>query len=261
MSSSFPFTDHYIDKENDNIDPMDQISQLADAMPQLVWIAKPNGEVVYYNNRVSDFSGAYKDESGKWSWDGLLHPDDKIPTEQAWTEAIRTGGIYEKEHRVKMKDGSYCWHLSRAFPQKDQHGNILRWMGTATDIDEQKQVEQKIKEAEERWRTALESTEMGTWEYDPTNKTFFLSDVAKKIRGIGPEFDKPFEIHRETIFPEDLQLVIDAMEDALNRAEEKVFQVAYRVYKKGHEELYWIRSIGKVISDRYYAGHHCSKSS
>jgi len=250
MSSSFPVTDHYIDKENDNIDPMDQISQLADAMPQLVWIAKPNGEVVYYNNRVSDFSGAYKDESGKWSWAGLLHPDDKIPTEQAWTEAIRTGGIYEKEHRVKMKDGSYCWHLSRAFPQKDQHGNILRWMGTATDIDEQKQVEQKIKEAEERWRTALESTEMGTWEYDPTNKTFFLSDVAKKIRGIGPEFDKPFEIHRETIFPEDLQLVIDAMEDALNRAEENVFQVAYRVYKKGHEELYWIRSIGKVICDK-----------
>jgi PAS domain S-box-containing protein len=250
MSSFFPVTDHYIDKENDNIDPMDQINLLADAMPQLVWIAKPNGEVVYYNNRVSDFSGAYKDESGKWSWEGLLHPDDKIPTEQAWTEAIRTGGIYEKEHRVKMKDGSYCWHLSRAFPQKDQHGNIVRWMGTATDIDEQKQVEQKIKEAEERWRTALESTEMGTWEYDPTNKTFFLSDVAKKIRGIGPEFDKPFEIHRETIFPEDLQLVIDAMEDALKKGEENVFQVAYRVYKKGHEELYWIRSIGKVICDK-----------
>ena len=250
MSSFFPVTDHYIDKENDNIDPMDQINLLADAMPQLVWIAKPNGEVVYYNNRVSDFSGAYKDESGKWSWEGLLHPDDKIPTEQAWTEAIRTGGIYEKEHRVKMKDGSYCWHLSRAFPQKDQHGNIVRWMGTATDIDEQKQVEQKIKEAEERWRTALESTEMGTWEYDPTNKTFFLSDVAKKIRGIGPEFDKPFEIHRETIFPEDVQMVIDAMEDALKKGEENVFQVAYRVYKKGHEELYWIRSIGKVICDK-----------
>ncbi|SHF21838.1 PAS domain-containing sensor histidine kinase [Flavisolibacter ginsengisoli] len=250
MSSFFPVTDHYIDKENDNIDPMDQINLLADAMPQLVWIAKPNGEVVYYNNRVSDFSGAYKDESGKWSWEGLLHPDDKIPTEQAWTEAIRTGGIYEKEHRVKMKDGSYCWHLSRAFPQKDQHGNILRWMGTATDIDEQKQVEQKIKEAEERWRTALESTEMGTWEYDPTHKTFFLSDVAKKIRGIGPEFDKPFEIHRETIFPEDVQMVIDAMEDALKKGEENVFQVAYRVYKKGHEELYWIRSIGKVICDK-----------
>src|SRR6476620_559795 len=250
MSSFFPVTDHYIDKKNDFIDPMDQISLLADAMPQLVWIAKPNGEVIYYNNRVSEFSGAYKDESGKWSWEGLLHPDDKTPTEHAWTEAVRTGGIYEKEHRVKMKDGRYCWYLSRAFPQKDQHGNILRWLGTATDIHEQKLVEEKIKEAEERWRTALESTEMGTWEYDPANKTFFLSDVAKKIRGIGPEFDKPFEIHRQTIHPEDVQLVINTMEDALAKGEENVFQVAYRVYKKGQEELFWIRSIGKVICDK-----------
>jgi PAS domain S-box-containing protein len=250
MSSPFIGSDHYIAPEHSFRDTTDQISLLADALPQLVWIAQPNGEVVYYNNRIADFSGASKDESGKWSWQGLLHPDDMMATEQAWKEAVSTGEVYEKEHRILMKDGTYCWHLSRAFPQKDDQGNILRWLGTATDIDEQKQVEQKIKEAEERWRTALESTEMGTWEYDPTNKTFFLSDVAKKIRGIGPEFDKPFEIHRETIYPDDVQLVIDAMEEALKRGEEKVFQVAYRVYKKGHEELYWIRSIGKVICDK-----------
>jgi PAS domain S-box-containing protein len=250
MSSPFIGSDHYIAPEQSFRDTKDQISLLADAMPQLVWIAQPNGEVVYYNNRIADFSGASKDESGKWSWQGLLHPDDMMATEQAWKEAVSTGEVYEKEHRILMKDGTYCWHLSRAFPQKDDQGNILRWLGTATDIDEQKQVEQKIKEAEERWRTALESTEMGTWEYDPTNKTFFLSDVAKKIRGIGPEFDKPFEIHRETIYPDDVQLVIDAMEEALKRGEENVFQVAYRVYKKGHEELYWIRSIGKVICDK-----------
>jgi PAS domain S-box-containing protein len=250
MSSPLPVTGPFIDGEKHSIDIMHQISLLADAMPQLVWIAQPNGEVVYYNNRVSDFSGAVKDDTGRWSWKGLLHPDDNAPTEIAWSEAVRNGGIYEKEHRVMMKDGGYRWHLSRAFPQKDKQGHILRWLGTATDIHEQKLVEQKIKEAEERWRTALESTEMGTWEYDPSNKTFFLSDVAKKIRGIGPEFDKPFEIHRETIHPDDIQLVINAMEDALAKSEENVFQVSYRVYKKGHDEIFWIRSIGKVIFDK-----------
>ena len=173
-----------------------QVSQLADAMPQLVWIAQPNGEVVYYNDRITDFSGAYKDNEGNWMWEGLLHPDDKTSTDKAWKEAVRTGGTYDIEHRVLMKDGEYRWHLSRAYPQQDKNGTILRWLGTATDIHEQKLVEQKVKEAEKRWRTALEATEMGTWEYDPANKTFFLSDVAKKIRGIGPEFDKPFEIHR-----------------------------------------------------------------
>ncbi len=224
-----------------------QVSQLADAMPQLVWIAQPNGEVVYYNDRITDFSGAYKDNEGNWMWEGLLHPDDKTSTDKAWKEAVRTGGTYDIEHRVLMKDGEYRWHLSRAYPQQDKNGTILRWLGTATDIHEQKLVEQKVKEAEKRWRTALEATEMGTWEYDPANKTFFLSDVAKKIRGIGPEFDKPFEIHRETIHPDDLHQVVNAMEQALAKGDENVFQVAYRVFKKGQQGLYWIRSIGKVI--------------
>ncbi|HJW16604.1 MAG TPA: PAS domain-containing protein, partial [Flavisolibacter sp.] len=167
MSSPIIGTDHFIEPEHSFIDTKDQLSLLADAMPQLVWIAQPNGEVIYYNNRIADFSGAYKDEEGKWMWKGLLHPDDLVSTEQAWKKAVATGGIYEKEHRILMKDGSYCWYLSRAFPQKGEQGNIIRWLGTATDINEQKLIEQKIKEAEERWRTALESTEMGTWEYDP----------------------------------------------------------------------------------------------
>ncbi|MGN6400839.1 MAG: PAS domain-containing sensor histidine kinase, partial [Flavisolibacter sp.] len=224
-----------------------QISLLADAMPQLVWIAKANGEVIYYNSRVQEFAGAYKGADGAWSWAGLLHDADQESTAKVWEKAVLTGGIYEKEHRVKMKDGSFRWHLSRAFPQKNDSNEVVNWFGTATDIHEQKLLEEKIKKAEERWRTALEATEIGTWEFDPSTKNFFLSDVAKKIRGFGPEMDRPFEMHRETIHPDDVQRVADAMQNALDSGREETFSMEYRVFKKNVAQWCWIRSIGRVI--------------
>src|SRR6476661_100993 len=176
MSSSFipqaePFlSGHFFDES------LKPLSLLADAMPQLVWIAKANGEVVYYSNRVGEFAGAQKEANGAWSWQGLLHPEDQEPTAKAWTDAVQTCDIYQKEHRLQMKDGSYRWYLSRAFPQKNEKGEVVNWFGAATDIHEQKLVEEKIKEAEERWRTALEATQIGTWDFNPVTKTFFLSD-------------------------------------------------------------------------------------
>lgn len=224
-----------------------QLGLLADAMPQLVWIAKPNGEVFYYNNRVQQFAGAKKGADGAWHWEGLLHEEDLVPTANAWKQAVLTSGIYEKEHRVQMKDGSFRWHLSRAFPQKNEKGEVIKWLGTATDIHEQKRVEEKIKEAEERWRTALEATEIGTWDFNPSTKTFFLSDVARKIRGIGPEVENPFTLHRETIHPDDVQYVANTMQTVVAQGEEKTFAMEYRVFKNTDNQLCWIRSVGRII--------------
>ena len=95
-----------------------EISHLADSMPQLVWIADPEGNVVYYNSRVEEFAGAKKEADGQWSWHGLLHDEDLVPTVDAWTRALETATVYEIEHRVRMKDGSFKWHLSRGYPQK-----------------------------------------------------------------------------------------------------------------------------------------------
>ena len=203
------------------------LNALTDAMPQLVWIAKPDGEVIFYSNQVSEFAGAKKEANGSWSWQGLLHPEDQEPTAKAWGHAVLSRGTYEKEHRVQMKDGSFRWHLSRAFPQKNEKGEVLNWFGTATDIHEQKLVEEKIKETEERWRTALEATHMGTWDFNPATKTFYLSDVARSIRGLGPEIGNHFRLHRETIHPDDIRQVEGAMQAALEQAVSR-YGLSYR---------------------------------
>ena len=128
------------------------LNELANAVPQLVWVANKVGEVLYYNDRVAEFSGAYKTADGNWSWVGMVHKEDLKKTEQHWRRAVENGTIYQIEHRIRMKDDSYRWFLSRAIPQKDDEGNIVKWFGTATDIHAAKEAA-NILEEEVRRRT------------------------------------------------------------------------------------------------------------
>ncbi|MBD0284807.1 MAG: PAS domain-containing protein [Flavisolibacter sp.] len=221
------------------------LSNLADAMPQLVWIAETDGTVIYYNDRVVEFSGVSKLPNGKWQWEGLLHTEDLHGTLHAWNKAVQNGLVYEKEHRIKMKDGSYRWHLSRAFPQKDAHGRIIKWYGTATDIHEQKEVEEKIKEAEERWRTALEAAQIGTWDFNPQTKALYFSDVAKKIRGMDTDPQQALELHFDTIHPDDVQYVKNTFQQALSLGRENLYAVEYRI--RIADQIRWIKSVGRVL--------------
>lgn len=121
-----------------------ELSEMANAMPQLVWIADADGKVRFYNDRVAEFAGAKKLPDNQWQWEGLLHPEDLAPTNKAWMQAVATGETYVKEHRIQMKKGGYRWYLSRAHPQKDGTGNVLKWFGTATDIHEQKNLTEQL---------------------------------------------------------------------------------------------------------------------
>lgn len=111
-----------------------ELNELANSVPQLVWVADSNGDVLYYNNRVSEFAGASKKQDGNWSWEGLIHPDDLNETARAWRASVKNGTTYQVEHRVQMKNGAYRWFLSRAFPHRDENGNTLKWFGSATDV-------------------------------------------------------------------------------------------------------------------------------
>jgi PAS domain S-box-containing protein len=128
----------------------ERFRQLADAMPQLVWTAEPDGRVDYYNSRIVEFSGFERNADGTYSWEPVLHPDDLEASVGAWTTALRTGEKYEVAHRVMGADGTYRWFLSRGMPVLDERGRIRKWYGTATDIDDQKKAETALLEADRR---------------------------------------------------------------------------------------------------------------
>lgn len=119
--------------------------ELADAMPQLVWTAEPDGSVDYYNVRYKDYRGISKTQDGIFEWGLVLHEEDLRPTEAAWRHSVETGDIYQIEHRVQLVDGNYYWHLSRGLPVRDESGRIVKWFGTATNIEIVKQAEEKTR--------------------------------------------------------------------------------------------------------------------
>ncbi|MFL5345339.1 MAG: PAS domain-containing protein [Hyalangium sp.] len=112
--------------------------QLAEAVPQIVWITRPDGYHEYYNQRWYDYTGLEPGQSQGEGWQGLFHPDDMPETLRRWHHSLRTGEPYEIEYRCRRHDGVYRWFLGRALPVRDASGRIAKWFGTCTDIDEQK---------------------------------------------------------------------------------------------------------------------------
>ncbi len=122
-------------------EPEDRYRLLADAMPQLVWITDGAGNELYSNSRLADYLELSEITEGERIWPRLLHPEDLDLTAECWARALEAGSGYECEHRLRMRDGSYRWHLSRATPALNAAGEVTTWFGTATDIDATKRAE------------------------------------------------------------------------------------------------------------------------
>ncbi len=124
--------------------------QLADSMPQIVWTARPDGYLDYYNERWYEFTGFERSLEGDESWVPILHPEDAQGCLNQWYEAVKSGQAYQIEYRFWDRHTStYRWHLGRSLPIKDENGTILRWFGVCIDIDDQKQAEATIQQLNE----------------------------------------------------------------------------------------------------------------
>jgi PAS domain S-box-containing protein len=115
-----------------------EFQALAQTLPNLVWTAQPDGTADWFNDRVYEYSGRQPGDVLFAGWQELLHADDLAPTVQRWQAAVGDGEVYNVEYRLRRRDGAYRWHLGRALPVFGDDGRILRWIGTATDIHEQK---------------------------------------------------------------------------------------------------------------------------
>lgn len=122
--------------------------QLADSMPQIVWTARPDGYLDYFNERWYEFTGFGRDRFGDTSWQPILHPDDAQSVHESWYDCVSSGEPFRIECRFwDRHERRWRWFMGRALPVRDQGGNIVKWFGTCTDIDEQKRVETELRQA------------------------------------------------------------------------------------------------------------------
>lgn len=136
-----------------------KFSTLAETVPQLVWMAEPDGFIFWYNRNWYEYTGTTPEEMEGWGWQSVHDPDILPAVIERWKSSIETGESFEMEFPLRGRDGEFRWFLTRVNPARDAEGRIVRWFGTNTDIDVQRRLDQRnrfIIELDEAVR-ALES--------------------------------------------------------------------------------------------------------
>ena len=114
---------------------------LAKAIPQILWTATPTGSLDSFNPRWAEYTGLAARRSPDRGWLGSLHPEDVRRWLEGWERAVARAEKLSIDLRLRRADGTYRWHLARAMPVRDRAGRLLKWLGTCTDIDDQKRAE------------------------------------------------------------------------------------------------------------------------
>ncbi len=128
---------------------------LAHALPGVVWSAAPDGTIDYVNQAWLAYTGLSYEQTVENMWGALVHPDDREATAGAWTASLRERRVHEHEFRLRRaSDGAYRWHVVRAVPVFDEHGDVVKWYGTTTDIDAAKRLYEHERQIATRFQAA-----------------------------------------------------------------------------------------------------------
>src|SRR6266481_5571174 len=201
-----------------------ELRDVTNTIPAIVWSALPDGSNTYVNKRFVEYSGLSAEQTSGSGWKVLIHPDDLERHEGKWMEAAATGKPHESEVGFRRSDGEYRWHLDRGVPLRDEDGNIIKWYGFVTDIEDRKRGEETLgvlsrdlQESKAKLEEAQRITHVGYWEWDILTDRVNWSDETYRIYGLRPQ-ERPMDLAtvREKIHPEDWGGVFRALEDALS---------------------------------------------
>ncbi|MET1081289.1 MAG: PAS domain S-box protein [Pseudomonas sp.] len=240
-------------------------SALTQAMPNHVWTAPAGGLLDWFNPHCYQYSGAAQGELDGHGWTRHVHPDDLPSALQRWNAALATGTPYEAELRLRRHDGAYRWHLSRAVPIQDDTTTLSRWIGTHTDIHDQKQAAQALRELNDTLEMRVEAR---TAERDRvwrnSRDLLAIFDTQGVFHAVNPAWQEilgytPAELtgrsFREFVWPPDRALTEQRLALAATQALTS-FESRYR-HKDGTPR--WISWQSSVEGQQIYAyGRHIS---
>ncbi len=138
-----------------------RFNQLADGLPQLTWTCLPDGECDFLNRRWCDYTGIPEKAQLGFRWLDQVHPDDRANLIEAWRKAVHAGEEMYAVFRIRRYDGEYRWFDTRATPQKNEHNEIVRWLGSNTDITDIEITRQALANSEQLFHTAFDYAPLG----------------------------------------------------------------------------------------------------
>lgn len=201
-----------------------QFRQMADSMPQIVWAARPDGKIDYFNRKWYEYTGLISGVALELNDEAVFHGEDVRRSQGAWEKAVSSGGIYEQEVRLRRgADGTYRWFINRGLPVRNASHEVTGWYGTMTDIHDQRMAAEARVRNEERLTAALAVADMGTFDWDVRTNAVTLDARSREFFGFGAGQ----AVTAENLF----QIVVPTMHEEVRRA----FMTSLR--KRGRLEI------------------------
>ncbi|HEX4592303.1 MAG TPA: PAS domain-containing protein, partial [Gemmataceae bacterium] len=220
---------------------------LADSVPQLVWMARADGHVEYFNARWREYTGTPTVQALGWGWEDAVHPDDRPAAIAAWTQSLATGEPCEIEFRLRRHDGEYRWHIVRSLPVRAADGEVIRWVGSATDLHDQKTTAADLRQANERFRLAAEAVTAVIYDWDPVTGHVERTRGLTDLIGIPVDKVEPTNAWwRQRIHPDDREDFNRRWQEVLVQGDRYEFE--YRVRHADGRDLHVIDR-GTLVRD------------
>jgi len=211
-----------------------RLRTIIDMVPSFLWTSLPDGSKEYLNKRWYDYTGLSLEEGQGWGWKVVVHPEDLDRLVREWLAIMESRKPGELETRIRRYDGVYRWFLIRVVPLLDEQGNVVKWFGSNTDIEDRKLAEEKLRQEERELRQITDAIPHNIVVIGPDGTRLYANRTFHEYTGIKPEDVHSDGFHAEKVHPDDLERLKNERQTGLERGEP--FEIESRV--RGKDERY-----------------------
>src|SRR6202050_339964 len=234
----------------------DNLRQVVDTLPTLVWCTRPDGSTEFLNKRWHDYTGYSPEESRAHGWQPTVHPEDLPRVVAKGQELLASGQPGEVEARIRRHDGAFRWFLMRVEPLRDETGKIVRWYGTQTDIEALKQLEEKLREEDRELRRITDAIPQTIVVLDPSGVPVYANQAMLNYSGLSAEDVLTSGFRERFSHPDGLEKLKELRAAGLSRG--LPFELEHRARRKDGEYRWCLvrfnpfrDEMGRVV--RWYA--------
>jgi formate hydrogenlyase transcriptional activator len=207
-----------------------RLRTIIDMVPSFLWTSLPDGSKEYLNKRWYDYTGLSLEEGQGWGWKVVVHPEDLDRLVGEWLAIMDSRKPGELETRIRRYDGVYRWFLIRVVPLLDEQGNVVKWFGSNTDIEDRKQAEEKLRRDEIELRQITDAIPHNIVVMGPDGTRLYANRTFHEYTGLKPEEVNSESFHAEKTHPDDLERLNNERQAGLERGEP--FEIESRVRGK-----------------------------
>jgi formate hydrogenlyase transcriptional activator len=207
-----------------------RLQTVIDTVPSFLWTSFPDGSKEYLNKRWYEYTGLTLEQGKGWGWKVVVHPDDLDQLVREWRALLDAPKPGELETRIRRYDGEYRWFLIRVIPQFDIEGNVVRWFGSNTDIEDRKRAETKLLEDERELRRITDAIPHTIVVLDPKGHPLYANQAMLDYTGLTMQDVLASDFRARTFHPEDFDRVREEREGGLVRG--LPFEIEQRALRK-----------------------------